>query len=76
MDNVEQILLKMLPGKEERDTYTVFYLQSKWKSICGENVARHFQACEAGKQSFIYQYRQFRMVKSSAFNEKAVFKKY
>lgn len=41
MDNVEQILLKMLPGKEERDTYTVFYLQSKWKSICGENVARH-----------------------------------
>ena len=31
MDNVEQILLKMLPGKEERDTYTVFYLQSKWK---------------------------------------------
>lgn len=41
MDNVEQILLKMLPGKEERDIYTVFYLQSKWKSICGENVARH-----------------------------------
>lgn len=41
MDNVEQILLKMLPGKGERDTYTVFYLQSKWKSICGENVARH-----------------------------------
>ena len=41
MDNVEQILLKMLPGKEERYTYTVFYLQSKWKSICGENVARH-----------------------------------
>ena len=73
MDNVEQILLKMLPGKEERDTYTVFYLQSKWKSICGENVARHSKPV---KQSFIYQHRQFRLVKSSAFNEKAVFKKY
>lgn len=41
MENVEQILLKMLPGKDERDTYLVFFLQSKWKKICGENVARH-----------------------------------
>ena len=36
MDNVEQILLKMLPGKEERDTYTVFYLQSKWKAFAAK----------------------------------------
>ncbi len=41
MKNVEQILFKMLPGKEERDTYLVFYLQSKWQDICGSNVARH-----------------------------------
>lgn len=41
MENVEQILFKMLPGKEERDTYLVFYLQSKWQEICGGNVARH-----------------------------------
>lgn len=41
MENVEQILFKMLPGKEERDTYLVFYLQSRWQSICGSNVARH-----------------------------------
>ena len=50
MDNVEQILLKMLPGKEERDTYTVFYLQSKWKSICGENVARHSKPVKLEKE--------------------------
>lgn len=41
MENIEQILLKMLPGKEERDKYIVFLLQHKWQEICGENVARH-----------------------------------
>ncbi len=41
MENVEQILLNMLPGKEEKDTFVVFFLQSRWSSICGENVAKH-----------------------------------
>ena len=41
MENVEQILLNMLPGKEEKESYLVFYLQSRWSSICGENVAKH-----------------------------------
>ena len=41
MENVEQILLNMLPGKEEKESYLVFYLQSRWNNICGENVAKH-----------------------------------
>ncbi len=41
MENVEQVLLNMLPGKEEKEAYLVFYLQSRWSSICGENVAKH-----------------------------------
>lgn len=41
MENIEQILLNMLPGKEEKDAYLVFYLQSKWQNICGENLAKH-----------------------------------
>ena len=41
MENVEQILLNMLPGKEEKEKYLVFFLQSRWSAICGANVAKH-----------------------------------
>ena len=41
MENVEQILLNMLPDKEKKESYLVFYLQSRWNNICGENVAKH-----------------------------------
>lgn len=53
MDNVEQILLKMLPGKEERDTYTVFTCKASGKHL-RRKCCQAFQAREAGKQSFIY----------------------
>lgn len=36
MDNVEQILLKMLPGKEERDTYTVFTCKASGKAFAAK----------------------------------------
>lgn len=41
MEDIEKILLKMLPNQEGRNKYFVFAMQKKWQEICGENVAKH-----------------------------------